>query len=165
MNDETQKVVNMLQEMETKLDASIKERDACLSRVKKILFKSSLEKTQKLPETDDIVSLLNSFYDITKRLSDALSPTQKDQLRSGIYIASAMKKIELVLEKLAQNVFQMDVQVATIAEFLVHKKLATEEELQQICDTVVAPKVKAMQEEATKQEEPKEESRLWTPGD
>lgn len=154
----------LFDEMSKKINDSANEREANLSKIRKILFKTELSKTAKLPEVDELIILFKNMYDTLKRTSDAMTPVQLDLLNSSIFIASTTNKIEIILDKLAQKVFQMDVQLATIAEFLVEKGLATETGLQEVCDRVIAPKIEEMRkEEQQKPEEKKEESRIWTP--
>ena len=152
----------MFDELSNKIAESAKERETNLSKIRKILFKTELNKTAKLPEVDDLVLLFKNMYDTLKRVSDAMTPAQMDLLNSSIYIASTTNKIEVILNQLAQKVFQIDVQLATVAEYLVEKGVATEEGLQEVCDRLVAPKAEDLKK--TEQKEKKEEkSKLWVP--
>jgi len=150
-------------ELENKLEASAAEVENSLSKVRKALFKTDLN--NKIPETEDLMTILKSSYDALKRVSDALLPLQKDVLNSSIYMASMTNRMEVIIGKLAEKVFQIDIQLATVAEFLIKEGIATEEKLQNILDTVIKPKIDEQREEEQKQkrEEKKEETKLWTP--
>ena len=162
MTDKKQQTTNpFFKELENKLESSAAEVENSLSKVRKALFKTDLN--NKIPETEDLMTIMKSSYDALKRVSDALLPLQKDVLNSSIYMASMTNRMEAIIGKLAEKVFQIDVQLATVAEFLVQEGLVTEDKLQNILDTVIAPKVEKMREEEQQQTKEEEPSKLWTP--